>query len=280
MPELPEVEIIRTQLENKLVGDRITKALFDPDLGNFLKFRQKREVEAILPGKEILKVERRGKQLFISLEGDFYLMFHLKMTGRLLVRQSNFPIDEYLRFTLFLASSRELRFTDREAFAEMALLDDREVKDLREKLGPEPFDLSQEEFKERIRSSKAPTLKETLLDQSIVAGVGNINADEALFVSKLNPRRKASSLADPEIASLLEAIKFVLKKDIDNGGTTIDSFLDTEGKKGRNQDFLLIYGRENKPCSACSNPVVLTQISGRRTYFCPICQPELQLSLF
>lgn len=280
MPELPEVEIIRTQLEEKITEAEIEKAFFDPDFGNTLKFGQIREVEPIVKGKKITGVERRGKQLFINLNNDFCLSFHLKMTGRLLVRDKGFPKDEFLRFTAVLDSGKELRFTDREAFAWMGLLDKDEAAAVKDKFGPEPLEVSAEEFGKRIKESSKASVKETLLDQGVVAGVGNINADEALFVSKINPKRRAASLADSEIAELLRAVKFVLKKDLDNGGTTIDSFLDTDGKKGRNQDFLLIYGRENQKCVSCGNIVELIIIAGRKTYFCPVDQPEAQLSLF
>lgn len=280
MPELPEVEIIRTQLEEKIAGATIQKAFFDPDFGNSLKFRQKRDVEVILPDKKLVEIQRRGKQLFLKLSNDYFLSFHLKMTGRLLVREKGFPKDEFLRFTAFLDNDRELRFTDREAFAWMGLLDKDEVEQIKAKFGPEPLEVSEEEFEKRIKEAIKPNIKETLLDQGVIAGVGNINTDEALFSSQINPKRKANSLSDSEIESLLKAVKFVLKKDLENGGTTIDSFLDTEGKKGRNQDFLLIYGKDGQKCSHCGNIVELTNLAGRRTYFCPVCQPEAQLSLF
>src|SRR3990167_5436414 len=138
MPELPEVELIRRQLTDEVIGKVITEAIFDPENGNSLKLRQKKDLEAILPGKKILKAGRRGKHLFLSLTYDYHLMFHLKMTGRLLLRGLNDPIDEFLRLTLKLDDGRELRFTDRARFADVFLWDKEDLVNLDKKLGPEP----------------------------------------------------------------------------------------------------------------------------------------------
>lgn len=280
MPELPEVETIRRQLTDEVIGRVIIEAIFDPDNGNSLKLRQKKDLEAILPGKKIVKARRRGKHLFLSLDGDYHLMFHLKMTGRLLLRNSGYYPDDYLRLTLKLDDGRELRFTDRERFADVYLWEKDDLLNLDKKLGPEPFEAKEDYFAEKLRTSDASNIKEALLDQEILAGVGNINADEALFVAKINPKRKPRELSEVEVETLLKAVVKVLNKDLENGGTTIDSFLNLYGEPGKNQESFYVYGRADQPCQECSSTISLIEISGRRTHFCPSCQPENQLSLF
>lgn len=280
MPELPEVETIRRQLTDEVIGRVITEAVFDPDNGNSLKLRQKKDLEAILPGKKIMKARRRGKHLFLSLDNDYHLMFHLKMTGRLLLRKKEFYPDEYLRLTLRLDDGRELRFTDRERFADCFLWDKEDLINLDKKLGPEPFEAKEDYFAEKLRTSSLSNIKEALLDQYILAGVGNINADEALFVAKINPKRKPWELSDVEVKTLLESIVEVLNKDLENGGTTIDSYLNLYGQPGKNQESFFVYGRGGENCRECKTLINQIEIAGRRTCFCPSCQPEKQLSLF
>lgn len=280
MPELPEVETIKRQLEKEVVGSVITEVIFDPDNGNSLKLRQTRDLEEILPGKKIAKVRRRGKHLFLSLNNNSHLMLHLKMTGRLLLRKRGSKADEHLRLTIKLEDGRELRFTDRERFADLFLWEKEDLVALDKKLGPEPWDLTEEQFNDSIYQSGQGTIKETLLDQSVLAGVGNINADEALFVAKIHPKRKPKELTQSEVENLLSAVIEVLNKDLENGGTTIDSYLNLYGEKGKNQESFYVYGRTSEPCRNCQTSISQIEINGRRTHFCPKCQKTDQLSLF
>ncbi|MDP2671009.1 MAG: DNA-formamidopyrimidine glycosylase [bacterium] len=280
MPELPEVELIRSQLDEEVIGKFITEAVFDSENGNSLKLRQTRDLEEILPGKKILKARRRGKYLFLSLTDGYHLMFHLKMTGRLLLRERNSPIDEYLRLTVKLDDGRELRFTDRARFADCFLWDKDNLLELDKKLGPEPEKANPEYLLNALRQTSVTNIKEALLDQSIVAGVGNINADEALFVAKINPKRGPRELTELEVKALLNSVKQVLEKDLSNGGSTIDSYLNLYGQPGKNQESFYVYGRGGQSCRECGTVISYTEINSRRTHFCPNCQPDKQLSLF
>jgi formamidopyrimidine-DNA glycosylase len=280
MPELPEVETLRRQLEKEVIGLVITEVIFDPDNGNSLKLRQSKDLEEILPGKKIVKARRRGKHLFLSLDDNSHLYFHLKMTGRLLLRDKNDRRDAFLRLTLKLNDGRELRFTDRERFAEFYLWEKEDLLTLDKKLGPEPWEANADYLFQKLQTTERPNLKEALLDQGIIAGVGNINADEALFVAKINPKRKPKSVTEIESVNLLKAIIEVLEKDLSNGGTTIDSYLNLYGEPGKNQESFYVYGRVGKGCRNCSTPIDLIEINGRPTHFCSSCQPEQQLSLF
>ncbi|OGY30345.1 MAG: DNA-formamidopyrimidine glycosylase [Candidatus Woykebacteria bacterium RIFCSPHIGHO2_12_FULL_45_10] len=280
MPELPEVELIRRQLTDEVLGRVFTEAVFDPENGNSLKLRQKKDLEAILPGKKILKAGRRGKHLFLSLTDDYHLMFHLKMTGRLLLRGLNGQIDEFLRLTLKLDDERELRFTDRARFADVFLWDNEDLVALDNKLGPEPDDAITDYLQQALSSTKLSNIKEALLDQSILAGVGNINADEALFVAKIHPKREPATVSKEDAEILLSSIKQVLEKDLANGGSTIDSYLNLYGEPGKNQESFYVYGRAGEPCRDCSTPIELIEISSRRTHFCPSCQKKDSLTLF
>jgi len=280
MPELPEVELIRRQLTDEVIGKVITEVIFDPENGNSLKARQTRDLEALLPGKKIIKSRRRGKHLFLSLSGDYHLMFHLKMTGRLLLRKKLDPDDEFLRLTLKLDDSRELRFTDRARFADVFLWDKQDLVALDQKLGPEADEVTPDYLQKALLQASETNLKETLLNQSIIAGVGNINADEALFVAKIHPRRDPGSLNEEEVANLIKAIKEVLEKDLSNGGSTIDSYLNLYGVAGRNQESFYVYGRAGEPCRNCSTGLEYIEIGGRRTHFCPRCQKKDTMTLF
>lgn len=280
MPELPEVEIIRKQLENEVIGRKIISVLFDPENGNTLKFRQKKDLEAILPGKRILKARRRGKYLFLSLENDYHLMLHLKMTGRFLLKKRSEKEDDFHRFLIELDDGRQLRFSDRSGFADLYLWDNSDLVSLDKKLGPEPEKITSSQLHQSILQSKVSNIKEALLDQGVIAGVGNINADEALFVAKIHPKQDTKTITEEQVTELLNAIRSVLAKDLKNGGSTIDSYLDLYGNPGKNQESFYVYGRTGELCLNCSTPIEYMEISGRRTHFCPSCQTLQQLSLF
>jgi formamidopyrimidine-DNA glycosylase len=280
MPELPEVETIRRQLENEVMGRKIAEVKFDPENGNTLRFRQKKDLESILPGKKIMKARRRGKYLFLSLENDYHLMLHLKMTGRLLLKQRADKQDEFHRFLIELDDGRQLRFSDRSGFADLYLWDNSDLVDLDKKLGQEPEKITKEDFMNALSKSKVSNVKEALLDQGTIAGVGNINADEALFVAKIHPKQDPKTLSEEQAGILLDAIRSVLDKDLKNGGSTIDSYLDLYGNPGKNQESFYVYGRIGQPCKNCSTPIEYMEISGRRTHFCPSCQTLQQLTLF
>lgn len=280
MPELPEVETIRRDAQKELADAQFQKVIFGTN-GNELKLRIKRPIEEILPGKKILEVDRAGKVLNLKLSGDWHLIIRLLMTGRLLLR-TNEQTDEFERCRFYLDDGRVLKFSDRGNFADIQLLTTQEWTSFKGQLGPEigkePFTAA--DFAQRLKIYPHPTVKEALLDQKITAGVGNIHADEALFRAKITPRAKPNQLSNDELNMLIDAIGIEFEEATDHRGTTIDSFVDLYGNSGTHQDYFLVYSRDNQPCLTCNTPISLIELSGRRTFFCPRCQPEAQLSLF
>jgi formamidopyrimidine-DNA glycosylase len=202
----------------------------------------------------------------------------LKLTGQFILRPPGTGSDEFIRLILELEDGQQIRFCDRNGAAEAFIVSD--VGQLEKFVGPEPFEVLLEEFEKNVRQSERKTIKETILDQKVIAGVGNIYADEALFLAGISPFRTPVSLSTEELSKLLEAVKQVLREGIEHRGTTIDSYRDLDGNPGTHQNFLRIYGKGGKPCQNCSTAIILTELGGRRTHYCPIDQPESQLSLF
>ena len=177
-----------------------------------------------------------------------------------------------------LEDGRQLRFCDRNGAAEAFVIQD--VSDVEKLVGPDPFEIKLKDFNDSIYRSDKKTVKETIVDQKVIAGVGNIYADEALFVAKINPMRGSKTLTTKEVEDLLSVIKQVLNEGIKHRGTTIDSYRDLLGNPGTHQNYLRIYGKKGQPCPNCGTSIEYTEINGRRTHFCPVCQPTEQLSLF
>jgi len=277
MPELPEVETIRQDLLKKIVGRQIAD-LFYTELGQNLIVKSGQNLQDLLPGQRIKSVERKAKYLVLKLSNGKKLVIHLKLTGQIFVRDSSQPADEFTRLVLKLDDGRQIRFADRNGFGEVVLTDD--VKEIDPNLGPEPFEISTQGFNLAINKSSKSTVKEALLDQTLVSGIGNIYTDEALWIARINPFRSPKSLSLNETTKLLESIKTTLQEGIKDRGTTIDTYLDTDGRPGKHQFNLVVYGKTGKPCKRCATKIEYTEISSRRTHFCPTCQPKAQLSLF
>ncbi len=280
MPELPEVETLKSDFNTKLKEEVFSSVVFDSEYGNSIKQHANRDLEAILPGKKIQEAKRVGKYLVLDLDNSFHLTFHLKIYGRLLIDPLKIPFNDPLRVTFHLVSGKQIRLIDRSNIASIFLLNDQELAELKAKHGPDPFSDSVEDFRDQLKEIPGMVIKEAILKPKVVAGVGNIYADEALFLSKISPLRKAGSLTDQEASILFTNIKIVLDQGIKYRGTSIESWYDTSGVPGENQNHLKVYGQEGKPCLSCGNPIKLIELAGRRTYFCPIDQPEQQLSLF
>jgi formamidopyrimidine-DNA glycosylase len=288
MPELPEVETIRRQLEPELRG-RVIEALevLDP---RWTRPVDPREVERQVSGKTIGALRRRGKYLFLDLDGDLTLVMHLRMTGNLiLVDESKLveAVDEsdserarerFLRARFSLDDGRELRFSDARRFGEAfviptELLDER----FSGRLGVEPLSeqFTTEEI-ERIAAGRTAPLKSFLLDQSGIAGVGNIYADEALWRAELHPLSPTGSMRHEQAEALREGVVEALLAGLAEGGASIDDYLDSRGERGSMQDEFLVHNREGEPCLRCGTPIRRIVVSGRSTYFCPGCQVRLR----
>ena len=277
MPELPEVTTIVNDINQRLVGRRIDEAKIT-SLGENLRIKSRQDLDQMLTGKKIERAVRRAKYLIIELSNGNSLIIHLKLTGQLLLRGKDARADEFTRFVLNLDDGRQVRFCDRNGAAEAFIVHD--SKEVEKNLGPEPFEIKAERFNLSINRSDKKTIKETIVNQKTIAGVGNIYADEALFLAKINPFRAPKLVTEEEAQNLLDSIKEVLTSSIKHRGTTIDSYRDLLGNPGTNQNYLQVYGKNGKPCPTCKTAIEYTEIGGRRTHYCKSCQREAQLSLF
>ncbi len=277
MPELPEITTIVSDINQRLVGKRIDEVKIT-SLGENLRIKSKQDLDQMLSGKKIEKAQRRAKFLIVTLSNGDSLVMHLKLTGQFLLREKNSAPDEFTRLIINLDNSQQLRFCDRNGAAEAFIVED--ISQVEKLVGPDPFEIKLKEFSKNLQNSDKKTIKETIVDQKVIAGVGNIYADEALFLAKINPTRAPKSLSDEEVESLLAGIKQALSEGIEHRGTTIDSYRDLLGNPGTHQNFLRVYGKKGRACPNCGTAVEYMEINGRRTHFCPKCQPSEQLSLF
>ena len=271
MPELPEVETIVRGLAPRLEGAEIgpIRLLFPP-----LLRRAAGAGLAILAGKHILGVRRRGKMVLIACEGGWTLVFHLKMTGQLLLAPSGDPVDKHTRLLIpLLGRGLELRFRDVRKFGFLCCLGPGSAASAPEldRLGPEPLETGRAAFAGLFRGRKG-RIKSLLLDQRIVAGIGNIYADEVLFRARIHPLTSAAALGDAELETLWRSIRTILRRAIARKGSSIRDFTDPDGEPGDFQSSHKVYGREGKACRACGTPVRRIRVGGRSTFFCPVCQ--------
>jgi formamidopyrimidine-DNA glycosylase len=275
MPELPEVETIRRQLEPELRGRRIESV-------EVLDERWTRpvppaEVEHALAGRRIEHVERRGKYLVLRLEGGRSLAMHLRMTGNLLLDQGS-ATPRHLRAVIRLEGGGRLLFTDARRFGQAVILEGDDLDDyFAARLGVEPLSeaLTAEELCRLAAGRRAP-LKSFLLNQSRIAGIGNIYADEALHRAALHPLSPAGSMKPEDCERLREGIVATLEAGLRSGGASVDDYLDARGERGSMQDEFLVYGREGEPCPRCGGEIRRIVVAGRSTYFCPSCQRRLR----
>jgi formamidopyrimidine-DNA glycosylase len=280
VPELPEVETVARDLRPRLVGAAIVGAR--TNWIRALRSQDPAAFETGVAGREILAVGRRGKQVVVELSGDAAMTIHLKMTGQLFVVPADVPEDPYVRLVLELADGRELRFRDIRKFGKIGLYGrDPRTGELVEEVGgaavfalvgPEPLDESftVRDFRRRLRRRKG-RLKSLLVDQSFLAGVGNIYADEALWRARLHPLRSATTLRPRDERRLYDAIRAVLDEAIERRGSSIDDYTAPDGD-GSMQERLDVYQRTGQPCPRCGHPIKRIVIGARSTHFCSWCQ--------
>ena len=275
MPELPEVEtVVRDLKASGLVGLRVLQArvLWPRSLASPSPRRFVKDVQ----GLAIQAVSRRGKFIVVRLSRGFTLLVHLRMSGRLQLAAPSPPSGRrtHVRVQFRLNDGRELCFSDTRKFGRLWLL--RNPDAVLGKLGPEPLQLPLAIFP-TLLSTRSRALKPLLLDQSVIAGIGNIYSDEALWLACLHPRRKSDSLSARETAVLHAAIRRVLHRGIRNLGTTLGAgkthFVLPRGDSGRNQEQLAAYGRTGAPCLRCGTPIRRMIVGQRSTHLCPQCQP-------
>jgi formamidopyrimidine-DNA glycosylase len=276
MPELPEVETVvrglREHIHNRTIASVVVTAPpYSIAMGKSLDGKS---FGSVLEGKSVQNITRRGKNILISLSGNLVLWVHLKMTGRFLWVDKSHPAEKHdlVRYS-FAECDHDLIFNDYRRFGRHRLFTSGEIQEQSgiSDLGPEPLEISCEEFLLLCRESKR-MIKPALLDQTFLAGVGNIYADEALFASRIHPK-KSTHLLRKEAATLLHKnIQRILRTAIDRMGSSVDSYRGINGESGTNQKYLKVYGREGLPCRRCRTKIKRVVIGSRSTHFCPKCQ--------
>jgi formamidopyrimidine-DNA glycosylase len=268
VPELPEVETIVRGLRPLLTGQTITQV--EVYWERTIATPSPAEFRARLPGQQIVDVYRRGKFIVLHLERDD-LLVHLRMTGRLLIAPAGQPPEgRRLRVVLVLGRGR-LLFEDARKFGRLYLVPDADL--VLESLGPEPLGANfTEKALAACLSGRRRAVKSLLLDQRIVAGMGNVYADEALHAASIAPGRQACTLSATESAALWAAIRSELERGIGNRGTTLTDYRDPEGRPGRHREQLRVYGRAGQHCVRCGTRIERLRIGGRSSYHCPRCQ--------
>ncbi|MCS7046954.1 MAG: bifunctional DNA-formamidopyrimidine glycosylase/DNA-(apurinic or apyrimidinic site) lyase [Gemmataceae bacterium] len=271
MPELPEVETVVRDLRSRLVGRRLAAVQRSSQA---LRHRWRARWNADLIGRQVRGIERRGKWILIDLDGP-WLVVHLGMTGQFVVEPAAAPRHEHTHLTALLEpGDDELRFRDVRRFGSAVVYPDRRaVEDFlaRQRLGPEPFALDPAYWRATLQKTER-SLKAILLDQRVLAGVGNIYADEACFEARLRPCRRGSDLTPRQAEVLRRAIAAVLERAIARRGSSIRNYIGGSGLRGEYQQEFRVYGRAGQPCHRCSAVIERIVLAGRATHFCPRCQ--------
>ena len=271
MPELPEVETVRRGLQEMLIGKTVENVeVLWPRIvqapGGVSEFKDR------MQGKTLKAVDRIGKFLLFEWT-DLYWISHLRMEGKYLYVPHETPVDPYSHVLLKLTDGYDLRYRDVRKFGRIQLIEkeqlDNAIANL--KLGPEPKDLTVSYLKSKLAKRTRP-IKAVLLDQSIIAGIGNIYADEVLYAAKIHPEQPAASLSDLELSALVTASQEIIAKAVASGGTTVRSYTNTFGENGHFQDQLQAYGRVGQLCARCQTPIKKIKVAQRGTHFCPYCQ--------
>ncbi len=283
MPELPEVETIRRGLEKRIINKQIKKVhvLCEKSFIGNAKYIQK---------QNIVNIDRRGKMLLIKLNNDMYMMIHLRMTGQLIYEGSDkfaagHPDDNFYtkmpsrhtRVYFEFSDGTNLFFNDQRKFGFVKVVDELGLQEDKflQKLAKEPWDITAEEFHQNLQRHQNQCIKASILDQSVIAGVGNIYADEALFMSKIFPGTITKKLDTVATKTLLHNIQIIMQRSIDSGGSTMKDYRKSDGSKGNYlEKFAQVFRKENQPCPVCQSLIQKTRIAGRGTHFCSHCQPQ------
>lgn len=273
MPELAEVEMIRTVLEPQLCGRSVTRvAVLRPEV---IAYPQPEQFARSICEAEIEKLCRRGKYLQIVLKNGCMAVIHLRMTGQLLAVPADYPVKKHTHVIFSLDDGRELRFIDMRRFGKLWLLqkDERDVYTGMQTLGPEPFDgrLTAAWLSGKAGNSKK-AIKDWLLCQQFVAGIGNIYSDEILFAAGIYPGREARSLTSGEWERLAGEIPRTMQYFVEKNAISFEDYLKGEGRKYRNTPYLQVYGHKGEPCPKCGKILAGSRIAGRSSVYCTVCQ--------
>ena len=272
MPELPEVETVKETLKRKILNRRIVDVniLYN----NIIEHPKVDDFKKMIINETFNDIKRRGKWLLFELD-NYYLLSHLRMEGKYHLKKNNDEINKHEHVIFNLDDGSDLRYNDTRKFGKMYLVSKDELNDCKpiKELGLEPWDsnLTSTYLKDKYKSKRLP-IKTVILDQGIIVGIGNIYADEILFLSKLNPLELCNSLKEKDLDNIIKYTKEVLEKAIKEGGTTIKSYTSEEGVHGRFQQSLLVHTKDI--CPTCNNNIEKIRVGGRGTYYCPICQKK------
>lgn len=270
MPELPEVETIVRGLKRTVLGKKIKAITIVPSrvLQNKLSHFKRN-----LIGLKIIGVERRGKNIILRLSGGNLILVHLGMTGNLNYSDRKTPWRKHDHLKMEFSDKSQLRYNDPRKFGKFKLVKSSRIENIGDlkSLGPEPLELSKNDFVKLVQTRKG-RIKSTLLNQKFIAGIGNIYADEVLFEAKIHPEEKPCNLSSNRLNKLHQAIQKILKKAIHAGGSSIDNYLDLEGRQGLFQLQHKAYGKKGMPCPRCNTKIKRIVLNQRSSYFCPECQ--------
>lgn len=287
MPELPEVETVKIGLQQLLPGRVI--AAVDHDTPKSFP-NAEADVQQFLLGARVVLVTRRAKVLLIELSSKYSLVVHLKMTGQLVFRGegerfgAGHPNDSLIgelpdrstRVTLTFSDGSKLFFNDQRKFGWMRLMPTSEVPNLDffKKVGPEPLsaDFTWQDLRDRLQRRKNTSMKAALLDQTVVAGIGNIYADESLWGAKIHPSMLVKDVSSTKLHTLYDELTAVLRLAIEKGGSTDRNYVSAEGKRGSYLTFARVFRREGQPCPRCGTTIIKSRVAGRGTHTCPVCQ--------
>lgn len=287
MPELPEVETVRLGLQRLIPGKQLMSVTHDTAKGFP---NAPADVQQFLIGATVTEVARRAKVLLIELSTKYSLVIHLKMTGQLVFVNDgerfgaghpndsliNELPDKSTRVTLTFADGSRLFFNDQRKFGWMRLMPTTEIQNLDffKKVGPEPLsaDFTWQQLREQLLRRKNTNIKAALLDQSVVAGIGNIYADESLWGASIHPETIVRNVPKSKLKLLFEAMQAVLTRAIAEGGSSDKNYVNAEGQRGSYLTFASVFRREGQPCPRCSTQIIKTRVAGRGTHTCPKCQ--------
>lgn len=271
MPELPEVEQVKNSLREYIKNKTITKVIIN--IERLIKHPSPAEFIKNIQGRSFVDLERFGKYLVFTLDNRQLLIIHLRMTGSLIYKQNNEPVNKPR--IIFELNEGTMYYCDTRTLGTIHLISPEEKSMLKGlySLGAEPIspDFTVEYLRGKFIAKKR-LVKAALLDQSIIAGLGNIYVDEALAKSKIHPKRLTNSLSEQELADLHLNIKEIIQAAIANRGTTFRDYKDADGNKGSNQEHLFVYGRSGQACKRCGAILVYEKVAGRGTVYCPQCQ--------
>lgn len=275
MPELPEVETVVRGLRAKVVGRIIKKVNIYYE--NIIEYPDVCSFQEKIKNQKINEINRYGKWIIFVLD-RYYLLSHLRMEGKYFLKSKGDTLEKHEHVSFVLDNDRELRYMDVRKFGKMQLIEKENIN----KIGPflemglEPWDkkLNAVYLKEKFLRKKLP-IKSCLLDQRIIVGIGNIYADEILFLSKINPLKGANSLSLEELERIIDNTKLVLEKAIEKGGTTIRSYTSLNGIHGLFQQELYVHSKDGQKCLMCGSDILKIKVGGRGTYYCPKCQKDI-----